>query len=104
IGYFGGLGLYNLAEFEEYSWKPMQMASSIHAKFICNQTVMKFWTYTGGRPRWNETLIPKSIDADASNETIALNTLSPFVIWDGDDGNKPIVNKPHAKGRTAAAA
>lgn len=104
IGYFGGLGLYNLAEFEEYSWKPMQMASSIHAKFICNQTVMKFWTYTGGRPRWNETLIPKSIDADASNEVIALNTLSPFVIWDGDDAHKPVVNKPHAKGRTAAAA
>ena len=104
LGYFGGLGLYNMAEYEEYSWRPMRMASSMHAKFICNQTVMKFWTYTGGRPRWDSTLIPKAIAKDADPTFIEQNTLSPFVVWDGDDANAPVVNRPHSKGRTAAAA
>ncbi len=104
IGYFGGLGLYNMAEYEEYTWKPMRMASSMHAKFICNQTVMKFWTYTGGRPRWDSTLIPKAVAKDADPAFIEQQTLSPFVMWDGDDANAPVVNRPHSKGRTGAAA
>lgn len=104
LGYLGCLGLYNMAEYEEYSWKPIRMASSMHAKFICNQTVMKFWTYTGGRPRWDSTLIPKAIDEDASQEVVDANTLSPFVLWDGDDAHAPKVNRPHTKGKGATAA
>ncbi len=104
MGFLGCLGLYNLAEYEEYTWKPIRMASSIHAKFICNQTVMKFWTYTGGRPRWDSTLIPKAIADDATDEFINSKTLSPFVLWNGDSDHAPKINRPHNKGKSATAA
>lgn len=97
MGYLGCLGLYNMAEFEEYYWKPMKMASSMHAKFVTNQQVFKFWTYTGGRPRWDSTLIPKAIANDADQATIDANVLSPFILWNGDEGNQPKPSRANNK-------
>lgn len=93
-GFLGGLGLYVFSEFEEYTWRPMRMASSMHARFICNETVMKFWTYTGGQCRWDSTLIPKCVP---EGEDVADHTLAPFVLLDGDPSDCPKPSRVHKK-------
>jgi len=97
-GYKHSLGLYNMAEFEEYTWRPMRNASSLHARFMCNEAVFKFWTYTGGQDRWDSTLIPKSVeDGDEGDASV-----SPFVVLDGNAHVQPKLNRPHNKKKTAA--
>lgn len=97
--YKASLGLYNMREFEEFQWKPMRQASSLHARFMCNEAVFKFWTYTGGQDRWDSTLIPKCCE-DAQ---LATCTLSPFVILNGTDSDCPQPARPHNKKRNKSA-
>lgn len=94
LGFIGCLGLYTFSEFEEYTWRPLQFASSMHARFICNETVMKFWTYTGGQVRWDSTLIPKCIPA---GEDVNDHTLAPFVLLGGAANDCPKPSRVHKK-------
>lgn len=69
LGTVGDLVLGNWSEYLEGEYQPLQMADSIHVRFMANERAFKFWKRNCGQPWWKAALTPKNGD-----------TLSPFVV------------------------
>ena len=69
IGNLGDIACVNLSEYLEGEYEPMQMAESMHVRFVEHETAFKFWTRNDGRSWWNSALTPKK----------GTNDRSPFV-------------------------
>ena len=96
LGFLHQIGLYDFSQYIEGFWRPMQGASSMHAKFSAHERVFKFWTYSGGHHTWERSLIPKAIPQGTSDSDIEDKyTLSPIVVMGGVDANTPKPNRPH---------
>jgi len=64
-----------LADFSQYLMidkGPMESASSIHVRFVYDETAFRFVYRVDGQPAWNAALTP----------AYSANTLSPFVVLD----------------------
>jgi HK97 family phage major capsid protein len=69
VGDAGDILLCVWSEFLEGIYQPMQMAESIHVRFVENERAFRFTMRCGGAPWWRSALTPKK----------SSNTLSPFV-------------------------
>jgi HK97 family phage major capsid protein len=69
VGDAGDIACVNLSEYLEGEYEPMQMAESMHVRFVEHEMAFKFWTRNDGRSWWNSALTPKK----------GANTRSPFV-------------------------
>lgn len=71
LGTKGDLILGVWGEYLEGTYQSMEMAESIHVRFVNHERAFKFWLRNDGRPWWNTVLTPTNGD-----------TLSPFVVLD----------------------
>jgi HK97 family phage major capsid protein len=69
LGSQGDIGLFNMSQFLEGTYQPLQRAESVHVRFLNHERTFKFWTRNCGAPWWNAPLTPM----------YSSNTLSPFV-------------------------
>lgn len=69
VGDAGDILLCVWSEFLEGIYQPMQMAESIHVRFVENERAFRFTMRCGGAPWWRSALTPKK----------SAKTLSPFV-------------------------
>lgn len=68
LGTAGDLSLYNMGEYLEGTLQNLQGQSSIHVRFLENESCFRFTARKAGAPWWRGTLTPKNGD-----------TVSPFV-------------------------
>jgi HK97 family phage major capsid protein len=68
-GVKGDIVLGNWGEYLEGTYQGMQQAESIHARFLANERLFKFWMRNDARPWWTSVLTPKNGP-----------TLAPFVV------------------------
>lgn len=68
LGTVGDLILGNWSQYLEGTYQPLQMAESIHVRFMANERAFRFWKRNCAAPWWKAALTPKNG-----------STLSPFV-------------------------
>ena len=68
LGTAGDLSLYNMGEYLEGTLQNLQGQSSIHIRFLENESAFRFTARKAGAPWWRGTLTPKNGD-----------TMSPFI-------------------------
>lgn len=71
LGTTGDLVLGNWREYLEGTLQPLEMAESIHVRFVNHERAFKFWLRNDARPWWSSVLTP-----------VNGSTLSPFVALD----------------------
>ncbi len=70
LGQVGDIMLADLSQYQMINKGGIEAASSIHVRFIYDETCFRFVYRIDGQPKWDSTLTPKSGSS---------NTLSPFV-------------------------
>jgi len=70
LGTLGDIILINPSEYLEGTLAPIEGASSIHVRFLNNETAFRFTMSNAGAPWWRSVLTPKNSGA----------TKSPFVV------------------------
>ena len=73
LGQVGDIMLADLSQYQMINKGGIEAASSIHVRFIYDETCFRFVYRIDGQPKWDSTLTPKSGSS---------NTLSPFVVLD----------------------
>ncbi len=59
LGDVGDIMLVNMAEYLEGLYQPIEAASSVHVRFLNDETAYRFTVYNAGAPWWRSALTPK---------------------------------------------
>ena len=73
LGQVGDIMLADMNQYQMINKGGIEAASSIHVRFIYDETCFRFVYRIDGQPKWDSTLTPKSGSS---------NTLSPFIVLD----------------------